>query len=355
MTQVRPRKAAGATRARARLVQRAEVVFVASLFDDDAAFAQEGLSVASISRREHAVEHVDPRSDADDEIARRPDAHQIARPGFVEAPRDPREHLVHRGDRLSDRESPQREPIEAAPLRGEGAELLGMRDAQVFVRAALNDAEQRLIGPFRGEAARGPPRRRRAGLHHLVTRRLSGWTDVELHRDVRADEPLDPHRLLGRQVVARAVEVRVEREAVFGRLAQLGQGERLKPAGVGEHRVRPLGEAVKAPVRRHLLRAGAEPEVVGVSEHDARSGRRDLLRRERLDRPLCPDRHEGGGLDHAVRRDERAAACRAVAREDTEAEPWRAGGLRAIDRRGRQLARHVSSALARRRISIASP
>lgn len=46
--------------------------------------------------------------------------------------------------------------------------------------------------------------------------------------------------------------------------------------------------------------SGREIEVVGIREDDLGSDRTDHLSRHPLYRRLCPDRHEGGSMDHPM-------------------------------------------------------
>ena len=69
---------------------------------------------------------------------------------------------------------------------------------------------------------------------------------VELHLDVGAEQPLDLHRAFGRQLMSRAVDMRLENDAALVELAQLGEAHHLEPAGIGEDRVRPAHELVQA-------------------------------------------------------------------------------------------------------------
>ena len=337
MAQVGARVASAARAAAALGVDGARVVAVARLLDDQRAAPRERLAVARVARRQHAVEHVDARADRDEEIARRADPHEVARPLRVEVRRHLGQGCVHRLDGLADREAAEREAVER-----ERAELVGVRAPEVDVRAPLHDAEHGLPLASRREAARGPAGRLRHRALDLVARRAAGRAHVELHRDVRAEQPLHAHRLLRRERAPRAVEVRAEDEAVLGDRAAVGHRERLEAARVGEHRVRPAREAMQPTERVDQLGARAQPQVVGVAEHDARAGRRDLAGRERLDAALRADGHERGRGHVAVRRGEHARARVGVLAEHA---PREAGGARAA---------HAAS-VAREGIHMASP
>ena len=103
--------------------------------------------------------------------------------------------------------------------------------------------------------------------------------------------------------------------------------EDLEAARVGEHGARPADHLVQAAVRGDDLEAGAQPQVIGVAEDDARADGLELARGHRLDGAVGADRHEDGRRDLAVRERERAGAGVAV------------GGRR----RGTVGRRHVSS------------
>ena len=117
-----------------------------------------------------------------------------------------------------------------------------------------------------------PLRRERHVLLDVATLRAAGRADVEHHRDVGAEVALHLHRDLRRHALHRAVEVGFEGDAVLVDLPKRREAEDLKAAAVGEHRVRPAHEARHTPELRHQLRAGAQPEVVGVRQDDARAG-----------------------------------------------------------------------------------
>jgi hypothetical protein len=273
---------------------------------------------------------------AHQEVARRAHTHEVPRPLRVDLVRDLAERLDHLRDGLADREPAEREPVER-----ELPERLGVREPQIRETCTLHDSEERLtFGPRRGERPLRPGRRALDGPRDEIPRRLARGANVELHLDVGADAPLDVHGHLGREPVLRAVEVRAEGEPVLVRehealgalalfaavsLFGLRERERLEAPRVGEHRVRPAGEAVKATVGRDRLGAGAEPEVVGVAEHDLGAGARHLLGRERLHRALGADGHEGRRLDDGVRGREGGGARVPVARVDVEREPWGPG------------------------------
>ena len=253
----------------------------------------------------------------------------------VEGARDARERVVHLLDGLAHGEAAEGEAVKA---RLQGRELLGVGAAQIGERASLDDPEERLERGARGrEGALRPARRLLHGSLEdpsILRRslRASGNAHVELHLDVRADEPLDANRFLGRQVHLGPVEVRAEREAVLRRrderlaaLASGGERECLEASRVGQHRVGPARELVEPSLAGDRLGAGAQPQVVGVAEHNAGARGRDLVGREGLHAPLRTDGHERRQQDLRVRRREDAGARMSVGRLHAKRE---AGGPR---------------------------
>ena len=118
---------------------------------------------------------------------------------------------------------------------------------------------------------------------------------------------------LRRQVVALAVEVRVEGDAVLGHLPQVGQRHDLEPAGIGQDRAVPVHEAVQPAELGDPLGAGPQHQVIGVAEHDlGAGGRAPIPAVMRLDRAGGADRHEGRRFHRAVGGGQRAAPGRAV-------------------------------------------
>ena len=129
-----------------------------------------------------------------------------------------------------------------------------------------------------------------------------GQALVEHHRDVRTEAGLDVGGALGRQQMARAVEVRLELGAFFPDDAALGQAEHLEAAAVGEDRPRPADERVQAAAARDQLVARPQEQVIGVAEDDLGADRLEVAVQRRLDRALRAHRHERRRLHDAVRR-----------------------------------------------------
>src|SRR6266511_2966892 len=331
----RPARVAGARR-----VGRPLVVGVPRVPNDDLPLAREQQAVAGGSSREDAVEQVDARRDAREQVRGRPDAHEVARLRGGEERRVARDPLPHRLGRLADGVAPERVAGQVERRR-----LLDRARTQVREEPALRDAEQRAC------AAGGWTSARLLGLEHaprlaatdepalgprerdLVVRAVGERRRalVERHDDVGAERLLHLDRALRRQELARAVEVRAERDALLGDLDEpgprpvapcgaLAEAEDLEPAGVREERAAPGHEAVEPAQAAHPLVPGAKEQMVGVPEDDPDAERLEVARLERLHGGRGPHRHEDGGVDRAARGLEPSAARGAVRREHLEAD-----------------------------------
>jgi hypothetical protein len=183
----------------------------------------------------------------------------------------------------------------------------------VFVGAALDDAEQRLVGASVGFLAALQPGERppHAFCRDLLSRRV-GCTLIEGHDDVRTKSVLDLDRALGGQLQYRAIEFVLEANAPIADLL-VRQREDLEAPAVREDRAVPGREGVQP---AHLLDeclAWAERQVIGVREHHLGTGRTHLRGRHRAHGALGADDHEGRRMHVAVRRGEGSGARGAVA------------------------------------------
>ena len=116
-------------------------------------------------------------------------------------------------------------------------------------RLQLQEAVAGAAGPAQGEVERG-------GRGRLAGRR--GEALVEHHRDVGPELRLDVDDLLRRQLVPRAVEVRLEAGALLGDLHERAEAEDLVAAAVGEDRPGPADEAMQAAALGDQVVAGTE-------------------------------------------------------------------------------------------------
>src|SRR5262249_2873422 len=99
-----------------------------------------------------------------------------------------------------------------------------------------------------------------------------------------------------------------------------GEAEDLITAAVGEDRLRPSDEAMKAAASRDEIVARPQIEVIGVAEQDLRAEFFEIPVRDAFDGALRADRHERRRLHVAVRRGDDTGACESGAVRNAEAE-----------------------------------
>src|SRR5207244_10876227 len=139
----------------------------------------------------------------------------------------------------------------------------------------LGDSEEQLaFGPRRRALARGPERGQANRTLELVAGDLDGSAEVEAHRNVGAELPLDLRGQLGGEPREGAVIDRAEGDAVVvDRCDRVAEREDLEAAGVGEDRPVPAHEAMQAPELRDQVLAGPDVQAVGVAEQDGGTDR----------------------------------------------------------------------------------
>ena len=282
------------------------VAGVARRLDLQPAGAGEEQPVAGDAGGKDAVEQVDARHRAAQQILRRADAHEVARLVRGQERRRVLDAFPHPGRLLADGEAAQR-----AAGKIQLGDLRRVARAQVLVQPALDDAEEVARPcetlPFVLAAllpAGGPGHR----LFVVGAVGSRGRALVEGHQDVAAELGLDLHRPLRRQLLLAAVDVAAEDGALFGDLPLVGERVHLEAARVGQDVLVPRHELAEAAHLDHHLGAGAQEQVVGVAEDDLRADGVQVVRRDALHRGDRAHRHELRRVDHAVGQLEPAAA-----------------------------------------------
>ena len=131
--------------------------------------------------------------------------------------------------------------------------------------------------------------------------RRPGRAFVERHHDVGADGAFDVNDPFGGEEMFAAVDVTAELAAFFGEFANAGEGEDLEASAVGQHRAGEAVEAMESADALQHLRAGAEIEVIGVSENDFRlQVVNKFAKVNALHAADGTDGHEDGRVNHAV-------------------------------------------------------
>src|SRR6187402_2219627 len=95
--------------------------------------------------------------------------------------------------------------------------------------------------------------------------------------------------------------MRTEPDTVFIYLPPVGQAEDLVAAAVGENRLVPADELMKAAPAGNQLVTRPQHQVIGVAQDDLRPDVLKMLCCQRFNNTLRADGHECRRLDHAVR------------------------------------------------------
>jgi hypothetical protein len=306
----------GAARvARACWVNGRMLVFPLLVADIDDALGCVKVAVAGVAGRQHAVEHVNAEGDAFEDVHRGADAHQVAGLVLWQDAADQLCHGVHVLVRLADAET-----ADGVALPLERGDNLRRLFAQVGVGAALYDGEQRLgisVQPLRFietvAAALEPAVGEAEGVLSVFVLAGVGRTLVEGHDDVRPNFPLDVHRPLRGENVLRAVNMRLECDALLLYLSLRSKGIHLVAAAVRQNGALPAIEFMQAARRFQHIHAGPKVEVVGIAEDDLRPHLPlQFVYMHRFYGACRTHGHEDGRLDGSVRRLDAARPCGGV-------------------------------------------
>ena len=244
--------------------------------------------------------------DGAEEVVRRADAHQVARPVCGQVRHGDVERREHRRLALADREAADRVALEADRGQRVGGSRAQVRDRRCPGRCRTGRSRSR--GTNAAAAARGPAHRQ---LHRLA-RAVLRWPGTGCTRRSAMVMVASSRCWISieRSGVRRcSLPSRCERKVTpsASSLRSSGQRHDLEAAAIGQDRARPVHEAVQPAEPRDALGAGPQHQVVGVAEHDAGAGRAHRVGGHRLDRAGGADRHEDR---RRARRRARCAACR---------------------------------------------
>eukprot|EP00968_Pinguiococcus_pyrenoidosus_P014140 scaffold1282_cov251-Pinguiococcus_pyrenoidosus.AAC.53 len=267
-----------------------------------------------------AVKHVHAEADADHEVQRVANPHEIPRlvrrqalGAVVHHP--PELVLVLPARQASDRVAGQipRDHVAQAPLA---------HAPWSHVQAPLDDGEQALLllSLVRLNAAIQPAHRAVAGLFEARLVVADGAHHVvQLHDDVRPDVVLVADGVLRPQLHLRAGVVGApERHALLVHAHEVAEADHLEAAAVREQVPLPMHEAVEAAEVAQQLRAGLQRQV--------------LARTQRLDAALGAHRHEHRRRHFAMWQPQRGRAAPA-ARQGMQPETQRRASRRVGRRR----------------------
>ncbi len=125
---------------------------------------------------------------------------------------------------------------------------------------------------------------------------------VERHDDIGAEIFLDSDRLFGREAVAGAVDVTLERYPFIVDLVDVAQRENLEPARIGQNRVGPIHELVQSTQIGDDFITRPQVEMVRICQNQAGLHGFQLSRGDGLDRCLGSHRGKKRGFQGAMRR-----------------------------------------------------
>ena len=91
--------------------------------------------------------------------------------------------------------------------------------------------------------------------------------------------------------------MRFEGNTFFLDLARVGQRKDLETARIGQDRSVIIHEGMNAAGLFQGFRTRSEPEVIGIAQNDRSVKIFDVVRGQKLDRCLGPDRHENRSID----------------------------------------------------------
>ena len=262
--------------------------------------------MAGIPGGHHAVEEVYAPPDRLHNIGRSAHAHKI--PGLVlrRIGQGHVQNAVHDLCLL-----PYRQTADAVALAVHLGALLHTPDPQVFIGAALVDAEEHLAGIHavrQGVEAvmlrLAPPEPADCtltGLLHVIIGGRVFHTLVEGHGNIAAQVGLDTHGLLRPHEDSPAIDVGGKCDALLGDLPQPCQGKYLKASGVRQDGAVPVHHFMEPSQCLHHAVSGAKMKVVGVGQLDLAFEVPQIVGAHRaLDGPLGAYIHKDGGLYHTA-------------------------------------------------------
>ncbi len=288
---------AGGRSLRVRIDSR-EVIPPARVLNVDDALTGVDHAVAGVPTGQNTVKHIDPPTDAFNDVGWCSYSHQVAGFAFGEYVATELADAVHVFGWLSHGEAA--DSIARLVLTGNEFGRLG---PQVIKAAALNDREKCLRMPIlrcrighEFHAALQPP----VGEVHAVFSILAGagvgGAFIECHHDVCSDATLNPEAALRTEQVFTAINVAGKGGAFFRDLAAMRKAEYLIAATVRQDGPLPVHEPVETTGGFHRLHPRPQVEMVGIAQDDL--GFYLLLQLGLVDalyRPDRPDRHENGG------------------------------------------------------------
>ncbi len=302
-------------------IERGEIGLKLGVFEIDAVLFElafgiladawdKSVTVARETGRGDAVENVDAELDALDKVDWLAHAHEVTDvisgeirggvfDGFV--------HVIFRFAVVSD-------ATDCIAVEADFDGFFGGVTAQVGVWAALDNAEKVLLGVVvDGFATLSPAEGALDAVFEILVIGGGWWALVEAHGDVAVELILDLDGFFRGEKEFATIELGFKMDALFGDvlLFVVSEAENLVAARVGEDGSVPIHKLMEAAGLGDDFWGGTEPEVVSISEDDARVAGFDLFGAEGFDGSLSADWHKHRGfifLSSAVRSGENQLA-----------------------------------------------
>ncbi len=193
------------------------------------------------------------------------------------------------------------------------------------MHAPLHDAEQGLMSVSGGfpcsVAAPRPCERDLSRLAGAVIGSRIGRALVQAHHDIGVQPALNCDGLLWAEQVGRSVDVRLKTDPFCCDPGQLGKGEHLEAAAVGQDGAAPVHEPVQSMKPVDDLAARPQVEMIGIAEDDLGAASGQLFGRDGLHRSQRAHRHEYRCFHRPVGRLHHAGPRKALGRLFDDVKP----------------------------------
>ena len=211
-------------------------------------FVSEEHSVATITSRHHAVEHVDTTLYAFEDILWSAHTHEVARLVFWQYLVYHLYHLVHYLGRFAHGKSANGITISTLVCNELSSFL-----TKVFECTSLNNREQALSMTIKRfgfveslEATVEPTLSHHQALLGILIVALARRTLVESHHDVGTNDALSIHNILRSEDMLRAIDMRTEFATLLTKLSDACEREHLETTTICEDRAIPAVELMKS-------------------------------------------------------------------------------------------------------------
>jgi hypothetical protein len=186
-----------------------------------------------------------------------------------------------------------RQTADGKPIEGQLGNDSSALDSQILIARTLDDAEHRLRRIAAGRQATLCPTM--CKLHGASGGRMihgRWYALIQHHHDVGADELLGLDAAFRTQSNDGLVQIAFEFRMFLGQGAAAGKRKDLESAGIGQHRSRPVHEAVNAAEFLEDRRSWTQQQVIRVGQQHLRPAFEQVLAALRAHHGVGAHRHE---------------------------------------------------------------